>query len=1096
MQRRPLRRKKGRQVNAISDVESNNSSEEDLLTIEEVNSLKSKSSHKIYAKIEINRQRVKMLVDTGATCNVIPLSLVPKGTVINKTPNTLSMYSKSTITTVGTAKIPIINVKNQQPYKLEFKIIKGDYIPIIGLSSSLDMELIEIKPDNVLNVTANKQELTKEAVLHEYADVFNNELGCMKGQIHLNTDPNVIPTVAPPRRIPVAIKEKVKAEIDRQAERKVISPVEEPTEWVSSMTTVIKPDGSVRLCIDPQQLNTALKRCHYPLPTIEEILPELATARIFSKADLKEGFLQVELDDESSKLTTFQTPWGRYRYHRMPFGISPAPEIFQAKLDQNLEGLKGVYKIADDILITGQGDNDESANEDHDINMKSLLQRCRKNNIKLNANKFHFKCEEISFIGHRLTKDGLKPDPNKINAILNMPRPEDVPAIQRLLGMVKYLSKFLNNLSHLSEPLRRLTHKEVPWNWTEEQEKSFIAIKEAISSTPVLNYFDSSKAVEGSGDASSTGLGFVLTQDEHPITYASRSLSKAEQNYSQIEKELLAQVFGLEHNHQYVYGRPITLYTDHKPLVSISKKPLSSAPKRLQRLLLRLHNYDVDIKYKPGNEMYLADTLSRAYVETNQHIHKSETEIEVESIQAFDYIPMSEAQFTEIKEETTKDSTLQTLKSTILQGWPDDKSLVPLNIRTYFNYRDELAVQHGVIFKGNRCIVPKSLRAKIKEKLHQSHIGIQGCLRRAREVVYWPSMNQEISEYIEQCDICNSFAYKQQKEPLIVHDVPHRPWQKIGCDIFTVDQKDYLCTVDYYSGYFEIDKLDRKTGNVIIKKLKRHFATHGIPDEFFSDNGPPFDSIEFRDFAKQYEFIANTSSPHYPQSNGRVENAVKTAKRLLKKSKEGGNDFYQSLLDWRNTPTEGIGSSPAQRIFGRRTRTSIPTAPSLLQPEIPHGARDKMLKRKEIQTKFYNRNTKELPQLQPGDKVHVQTDNKSKWYKAKVQEQVDIRSYNIRTEDGRVYRRNRRHLRKSVQPTASKIVQEPLEDHYKLTSREPTVIQPSTAREQTIETTNSEPIVQPPTAQVTSSDQPTQITTRSGRAVKLPKHLEDYELQK
>jgi hypothetical protein len=165
-----------------------------------------------------------------------------------------------------------------------------------------------------------------------------------------------------------------------------------------------------------------------------------------------------------------------------------------------------------------------------------------------------------------------------------MKRPDDIPALQRLLGMVKYLSKFLSDLSQISEPLRRLTHKNVPWEWTEEQELAFSNIKKAVSSAPLLKYFDSSKPTEGSGDASSKGLGFVLTQEDHPITYASRTLTPAEQNYSQIEKELLAQVFGLEHNHQYVYGRKVTLYTDHKPLVSISKKPLATAPKRLQRL--------------------------------------------------------------------------------------------------------------------------------------------------------------------------------------------------------------------------------------------------------------------------------------------------------------------------------------------------------------------------------------------------------------------------------------------------------------------------------------------------------------------------------
>ena len=323
--------------------------------------------------------------------------------------------------------------------------------------------------EDTLSCDAEKPKFTRDAVMSEYSDVFGEELDRMEGKLHLEADPNDAPTVMPPRRVPVALREKLKNELDRLTQSKVISPIQEPRDWVSSMIAAKKPDGNIRLCIDPHYLNLALKRSHYPLPVIEEILPELSKAKVFSKVDLKEGFLQVELDKESSQLTVFQTPWGRYRFHRMPFGITPAPEIFQMKLDQSLEGLKGVFKIADDILITGQGETEREADEDHDRNLKSLLDRCRERNIKLNKKKFTFKCDDVQFIGHRLTKEGLKPDPAKVKAILSMKKPGDVAAVQRLMGMVKYLSKFLGDLSQICEPIRRLTHKDVPWFWTKER---------------------------------------------------------------------------------------------------------------------------------------------------------------------------------------------------------------------------------------------------------------------------------------------------------------------------------------------------------------------------------------------------------------------------------------------------------------------------------------------------------------------------------------------------------------------------------------------------------------------------------------------------
>ena len=422
---------------------------------------------------------------------------------------------------------------------------------------------------------------------------------------------------------------------------------------------------------------------------------------------------------------------------------------------------------------------------------------------------------------------------------------------------------------------------------------------------------------------------------------------------------------GLENNHQYVFGHKVILWTDHKPLVSISTKPLSLAPKRLQRLLLRMQHYDVEIHYKPGSQMYLADTLSRAYLKNEA---RSPVEQEVETIHMMDFLPISEPQLREIQEATQCDPTLQALKKVILDGWPDLKDNLPSELHLYFSFRDELAAQDGIIFKGLRCIIPATLRQKIREKLHSTHIGVQGCLRRARELVYWPAMNSDITDYLSKCEVCNTFQPQQQKEPLISHEIPLCPWEKIASDIFTFDSKDYLCTVDYYSNYFKLDRLYDKTALEVVKKLKRHFSNHGIPDKLHSDN-MPFGSREFQDFAKEYKFEHLTSSPDYPQSNGKVENAIKTAKSLMKKAKESGQDFYLSLLAWRNTPTEGMGSSPAQRLFSRRTKTSLPTASRLLEPEPVKQVRDKLYERKEIQAKYFNKGSKELPSLQEGEIV-------------------------------------------------------------------------------------------------------------------------------
>ena len=589
-------------------------------------------------------------------------------------------------------------------------------------------------------------------------------------------------------------------------------------------------------------------------------------------------------------------------------------------------------------------------------------------------------------------------------------------------------------------------------------------------------------------------------QEGQPVTYASRALTPAEQRYSQIEKELLAQVFGLEHNHHYTFGRRVILWTDHKPLISIYKKPLASAPKGLQRLLLRLHQYDVDLRYKPGSEMYLADTLSRAYL---KNTIQSKAEEETETIHATDFLPISEPQLREIQAETARDDTLQQLKKTIISGWPDTKKEVPTCLHPYFLVRDELSAQDGLIFKGQRCVIPLSLRTKIKEKLHGAHTGIHSCLRRARETVYWPGMNSDLTDHISKCDICSSYQSNQAREPLISHEVADRPWQKIGADVFTLDGTDYFCVVDYYSSYFEIDRLETKTANGITKILRKLFSVHGIPNQLISDN-MPFSSQEFREFAASYEFEVIKSSPGYPQSNGKVENAIKTAKSIMKKAKQAGTDIYLSLLDWRNTPSEGMSSSPAQRMFGRGTRTLLPTTSYLLKPKVQEDVKEKLLKQKSKQAKYYNQNTKELPPLQTGEVVRVAPkpgDRERKWFKAQVEDQVDIRSYEVRTEDGRLYRRNRRHLRQSkepfVQTSGTSLVRPPQDNPSNPAPAAAEPIRPQLTGQPVrnnlaSQPKQAEPVTDSPSQEPRSGPVKPTVVTRSGRVSRTPQYLQDF----
>ena len=281
-----------------------------------------------------------------------------------------------------------------------------------------------------------------------------------------------------------------------------------------------------------------------------------------------------------------------------------------------------------------------------------------------------------------------------------------------------------------------------------------------MTTAPVLSYYDPKAELEIQCDASQTGLGAALLQRGRPIAYTSKSLTETERRYAQIEKEMLAIVFSLEKFHQYTYGRHAKIQSDHKPLESILQKPLACAQRRLQGMMLRLQKYDYEVRYECGKNLHLTDTLSRTYLPTTAH----PTGAEFEHINATAVLPVSTSRLHEIQQATESDEALRILKNVILCGWPEHPGQVPSQITPYFSMRDELTIQDGVIFRGQRIIVPVSLRHDMKRKLHESHLGAESCLRRARETIFWPSMNAKVKELIASCETCRKYETSNQKE--------------------------------------------------------------------------------------------------------------------------------------------------------------------------------------------------------------------------------------------------------------------------------------------------------------------------------------------
>ena len=400
----------------------------------------------------------------------------------------LKLYDGSTLLPVG--KCVIKCTVGQVKKTLEFQVVEiagKDAPTLLSAAASVKLGIITV---NVVHSVVQTTEtmLTKEVILEDYSDVFDG-LGCLPGTYSIEIDKTIKPVQHQPRRVPVAQKAEVKAEIERLVTKGIITKVVEPTDWISSMVVVRKPK-KLRVCLDPKDLNKAIKRSKYMMPTIDDILPKVSKAKVFTVLDAKDGFWQVKLEEKSSYLTTFWTPFGRYRWLRLPFGISSASEEFQRKQHDALEGLQGTEVIVDDILVYGQGETMEEAIRDHDEKLVSVLERARAVGLKLNKDKLKLRQTEVSYMGHILTSSGIRPDPKKIQAILDMPKPTDVKGVQRFIGLVTYLSKFLPHLSEACEPLRRLTTKDKLWYWQSQQEEAFAIVKRLVTEKPVLRYYD------------------------------------------------------------------------------------------------------------------------------------------------------------------------------------------------------------------------------------------------------------------------------------------------------------------------------------------------------------------------------------------------------------------------------------------------------------------------------------------------------------------------------------------------------------------------------------------------------------------------------
>ena len=510
---------------------------------------------------------------------------------------------------------------------------------------------------------------------------------------------------------------------------------------------------------------------------------------------------------------------------------------------------------------------------------------------------------------------------------------------------------------------------------------------------------------------SKKGFGAIILQEEQPIYYASRALTSAEKNYQNFEREAQAAVWGMEKFHYFLYGRK-----------------------------------------------FISDALSRV---TPLEFQNSNTEKDILTVNFLQYSSIEEKERDEVLQETYKDKELQSLKHYISTGWPSKRSQIPVSLHPYWNFRDELTIESGILMKNSKVLIPETLK-----QIHQGHQGIKACRSRAREFVFWININNDLKELVEKCDLCQSQQNSTAIVQKYVSEVPPHPWHTLGSDLFYFQRIDFLFIVDYFSKYLIVRKIPNSTSSAVIKELGMIFSEFGKPLVFRSDNGPCYSSQEFRFFMQNWLIKHRTSSPHYPQSNGLAESMVKVSKNLIEKAVRQDLPWNQLLLDYRCTPISSEIPSPAEILFGRKLRSSISILPSQVMNDRISKQRGLITKK---EGKFYTNTNdfqdriKALP-FEAGQNVWLQNSDSRKCEEAVIREKCkEPNSCMVEIPaTGQCFRRNSNFIkpRQSEQKPVS-IELQPTTGLPEIPQESPVLQQPAVPSSQATSTVDAIPTVPP-----------------------------------
>ena len=913
----------------------------------------------------------KMLIDSGATCNIITKrmwnELKQRGIAGELKGTTKKLYPYGSKEPLACAGVFQARAKAaDREVKADFVVVNGHDRGLLGRATAQQLGVLKLGPEAVNTVNTEADD-----IVQQYPECFNG-LGKLKNfELKIHIDESVKPVAQATRRIPFGLRGKLEEKLDELVEKDVIETVEGPTPWVSPAVVIPKPSGEIRVCVDMRRANTAVIRERHPIPTIDEVLEKMNGSTVFSKLDLKWGFHQIELAEGSRGITTFSTHKGLFRYKRLMFGISCAPEIYQHVIQQVLAGCEGSENISDDIIVHGKG------REDHDEKLKKVLCHLKERGLTLNRQKCEFCMPQLMFMGKVLSKRGVGPTETKIEAIREAREPENASEVRSFLGLVNFNGRFIPNLATTAEPLRRLTRKDVTFKWGKQEQAAFKQLKEDLTKAETLAYFDKDAPTQVIADAGPVGLGAVLVQDQggekRVVCYASRSLTEVERRYSQTEKEALALVWACERFHLYLYGIQFELVTDHKPLEAIYS-PQSKPSARIERWVLRLQPYKFTVKYIPGPQN-IADPLSRLTMKMKPEGKRNVAEEYIRFV-AENAAPQA-ISIREIERKSEEDPELTEVRRCVLMNkWDDGPN-------AYKAVRNELTVLGKLVLRGTRIVMPRELRNQTIELAHEGHLGIVKTKVRLRSKVWWPGLDRDAELRCRTCHACQVVGLPTPPEPVKSTALPTSPWVDLAADLMgPLPSGEHLfVVVDYFSRYVEVKVMKTTTAQKIIAALDEIFARNGLPWSIKTDNGRQFIAQELTDYLKENDIEHRRSTPLWPQANGEVERQNRHLLKAMKIAKLEGRSLTEALntylMAYRTTAHSTTGVSPAQLLFGRQVRCKVPMLQEDHKIDLQVQDKDREMKQKVKDDADSRRGAKES-NIQVGDSVLLQQQKRDK----------------------------------------------------------------------------------------------------------------------